>query len=1383
MRKFYYLLSFIVLIFFFVDVTAQPKNISNEGLTNYGINDGVSHYGVTALIEDHKGLIWLGTYNGLDRYNGYDFKNFRNSDYEKILSDNKIRSLYQDEKNNIWVGTENGLNVFIYDEQKIQIIPTANIVSKSDQPCIIAKIIPFKNHIVCVTEYEGLLFYNKDTYQLERVHSIEIKDKVFQYVYDALPMGDNTILISTAKGLIAYNSESDHHEYILEENISSCKGIAKDASNNIYVAEYNGISFIKAKQHNGSYQFHYVKKFFPNARFRALAIDDKDQLWAGMLSKGIALFKNPNSFTEKEKYRRNKCDRYLEIGRVSDIISEKENNEIWIASLSDGLFTFDKNASPFKYADLNTVELRGRHFNNKILEGCVWDDEHILLSSYLRGLVYYNTKTEKLAPLPEEFKNSPLPVKWTSIIKDNKGGKWMRFTRERGQWYYQKPNDKKNWIAVKSNEISEMTYSKFYQIEVDKFGYYWVATNNGLFRLKLDEKGNITTGEKLSENPNTQIANASQFRTIMIDSLNNSVWVGTTLSGLLKFHNADGVCINDMQVDQYKNENNKSSSLPSNHVSNIVLLPNGSVCVGLEGKGLCIIEDDSKDKLKYSCYSEKDGLDNNIVKKIVYDEKNKLWITTDKGLNLFDLETKTFKQFTVEDGIHAYAFENVGFKQNDHKIVFAAGNGICFFDPAKTDIEKPLPPFSFGDLVLLNTTINVNDTINNRVILDKPLDQKKKITLRYDENIFSIELLLLHYSNYPSSYKIKYRLLPQDDEWIETTSEFKNISFNGIAPGKYTLEAKASNSKNNWTAPISLNIVVRPPFWKTPFAYFLYFVLLCAIVFIVIRFMLNHTHLKHELELEHVERMRVDELNKTKERIFMNISHEFRTPITLITGPIQMLLNMFSSNKDAFVHLDLIHRQSNKMLQLVNQVQDFHKAEQSILKLKSENFDFTGLVMDMKKDFDSLAQKQEKHLEIEGDANQLFITADRYKIEIVLNNLLNNAFKFTKKGDTVKIQYGYDEQSLFFKVIDTGIGIEKENLPYVFDRFYQSENSNTYSIGSGIGLAFSKRLVEMHFGKISIESEVGEGTTFSVTLPVKVNAKEILNENRMQDILSNETDDEKQKILPTTLELPSYLMDESLKELNVFYVEDNEELRTFVSDVLSEYFNVTCFENGKECLNTLENEWPDLIISDILMPEVNGLELCQKLKTDIRTSHIPIILLTSRSSIDDQVKGLEVGADFYISKPFDMKHLVASSQMLLKNRKQLRERFQIDFPVEVEKKNTNKDDAIFIEKFYELIEENLENEDIDMNVFAKGLYLNRTTFFQKVKAITNYTPYELLKVYRLKKAAEFLVQENLPVAEVCVRTGFKNRTHFSRMFKEYYGVSPSKYSKSLEEKA
>ncbi|MBB3699919.1 response regulator [Flammeovirga yaeyamensis] len=1366
-------------LFIFSDNLYGQAN--DQSLINFTTNEGLSHFGLTSVLEDHKGYIWIGSYNGLNKFNGYDFEIFRNSDDKIVISNNKVRSLYQDKHHNIWIGTEDGITIYYYDQQKFVNFPKHLISnSKSDHPFIINKIFAIDNQIVCISEYDGLLFFNQDTYKIERVHPIEVKNKTYQYIFDAINYNDELILMTTSKGLLMYNVANDTHEYVFTDRFGPAKSITVDNEKNIYVALYNGITHLRIVKQNDDYKFHQIKRFFQNERFLKVDATVEGKLWLGSLSKGCWLVENPILVERNTTLDENSYSKYFEIGRVNAIMDLTKTNKVWISSYNEGLFLYDSQPRAFSYNDLNTDELRGQQFKNKVLESTLWDDEHILCSVYLRGLVNYNTTTNKIEPLPKEFKNNPMPNAWSSVIKDDKGGKWLRYTKGRGVWYYQPKEEVSHWYPIKTNKESKLLKARLTQITTDHFGYYWLTTNQGLYRVKMDQKGNVLSDEKLVEEEHIHISEVNHVKSVLNDTLNQRILVGNTLSGMINIDNSKDIPLSKMKKVQYFTQSSKEKYLPCNHISNIINLADGNIALGTEGSGLLILTELGDQKVVYKTYSESDGLDNNIIKKVVEDDEHTLWITTDSGLNRFNPKTKTFKHFTKENGMHTYAFENIGFKQKNGDIFFAGGNGICGFDPEKTEVSSNLPEFTFGDLVIINKTVHVNDSINGKVILDKPLYQQKEINLAYDQNIFSIELLSLHYSN-PKSYKLKYRLLPQDDEWIETSSKFKNASFNGLPPGSYTLEAMASNSKDKWTEPIRLDIVISPPYWKTPLAYSIYVMIILVILFFVGRFVLNHTKLRHKLELEQVERHRVDELNKTKEKMFMNISHEFRTPITLITGPIQVLLKMFQSNQDAFTHLDLINRQSKKMLQLVNQVQDFHKAEQSILKLNKENFDFSDLIVNVKKDFEQLAEKQKKKLLIQGEVNQLFITADENKLEIILNNLLNNAFKFTKKGDTISIRYHYDAEGLKFKVEDTGIGVKAKDLPYVFDRYYQNENSNTYSIGSGIGLAFSKRLVEMHYGSIKVDSTEGEGTCFTVALPVEVNAKEAMNESRMQDLIAQEDDDEKQKILPSALELPTHLYDESLKSLNIFYVEDNEELRTFVNSILSDYFNVTTFVNGKECLDQLEKEWPDLIISDILMPELNGLELCQKIKSDVRTSHIPIILLTSRSSLDDKVKGLEVGADYYISKPFEMKHLIASVQMLLKNRKQLRERFQIDFPVEVEKKNSNKEDAIFIEKFYELIEENLENEDIDMNVFAKGLYLNRTTFFQKVKAITNYTPYELLKIYRLKKAAELLVQEQLPVADVCVRTGFKNRTHFSRMFKEYYGVSPSKYSKSLEQ--
>lgn len=1378
MINFYQRFFTLILLTFCLSAFGQ-RIMTEPNMQNFSTKDGVSHYGVTTVLEDHNGLIWLGTYDGMDCYNGYDFKNYRNSLYHKVLASNKIRSLFQDKHNNIWIGTNEGISLFDYSTQKTEELQSEKL--KAIAPSIVKEIVRINNQIVCVTEHEGVLFFDEDTYELSHHHPIDVEDKSIQFIYGVVTVSERYLMLSTSEGLIQLDTQTDKHQVLFHNSIHNTFDIAKDSQENLYIVTFNGVAVVYTKKEASETSFQFGKSIFNNQRFISLEVDNENRMWLGLLSKGLAVVNNPIKIPSQQDFDKSEAVKYFDIDRVSHMLPDTKSNA-WVASFSEGLYNFDFNDEAFQYADLNNSlnpNTASKGLKYKVLQTTPWDEKHILLNTYLWGIVNFNTEKGKVVSLPKVLNNLPVNSQHASIIVDEKGGKWLRYTLKRGVQYYQSPGGSRKWIKLESKDMPQLSMSKPYQITLDKFGFHWLATNIGLFRLKISKGGVIEKVEAHYNHKDLKGENITEVKCVYVDPQSDFIWVGTSKNGLLRIENKEGLSLQEMNISQFISEEGNKETISNNHISSIVRLGNRQLWIGTEGGGICLVE--SSDKVPvFKWYSERDGLDNNVVKSIVNDKKDNLWITTNKGLNHFNTKTKAFRLFTIEDGVFSSSFENAGIRLPNNKIVFGTGEGICFFNPEKVHFEMPVPKLMMGELRILNQLVEVQDTVSNRQILTKPLNETKEIELAYNENVFSIELLSLHYSH-PQSHFIRYRLLPQEKEWVQRSSDLKVASFNGLPPGNYTFEASTSNTMMEWSEPVRLSIIIHPPIWKTLWAYLMYVLIVTVVLFLIIRFLLKHNTLKHELEIEHIEREKVNELSRMKMQMFMNVSHEFRTPLTLISGPIQVLLKMFQSNKNAFEHLDLIQRQSKKMFQLVNQVQDFQKAEQSLLKLKMESFDFTDMMINIKQDFEQLAKKSEKIFILEGDANKIFITADHYKLEIVLSNLLNNAFKFTEKGDTIAVKYKITEDGLYFEVSDTGMGVEKNDLPHLFDRYYQSEQPNNYTIGSGIGLAFSKRLVEMHYGSISVESEKGEGTVFKVSLPVQVSLEEELNEERLNDILAQESHEEKQKIKPNSLELPDNFVDKELKDFNIFYVEDNHDLRNFVSGTLSEYFNVKSFVNGKKCLDHMENEWPDLIISDILMPELNGLELCKAIKADIRTSHIPVILLTSRSTVDDQVKGLEMGGDFYISKPFDMKHLVATVQMLLKSRAQLRERFQVDFRVEVTKNGIDKNDRIFIQKFYDLIESNLDNEDLDMTLLARELYLNRTAFYQKVKAITNQTPHEILKVYRLKKAAEFLVQEKMTVADVCIRTGFKNRTHFSRIFKEYYNVSPSKYGEAMAE--
>ncbi len=499
---------------------------------------------------------------------------------------------------------------------------------------------------------------------------------------------------------------------------------------------------------------------------------------------------------------------------------------------------------------------------------------------------------------------------------------------------------------------------------------------------------------------------------------------------------------------------------------------------------------------------------------------------------------------------------------------------------------------------------------------------------------------------------------------------------------------------------------------------------------------------------------------------------------SLISGPTNNLLERFNKNPEIGGKLALIQRQSKKILQLIEQVQDFRRADANLLSMHYSRFNFNLFIEELAVDFIFFAKNDNKFLEIIGEESSIIVSADKDKLEKIFNNLLNNAFKYTETSDKIKIEYNSDGKDLIVAVSDTGRGIDEIDLVHIFERFYQShKQKNVHLSGSGIGLAFTKRLVEMHYGFIFAESELNVGTKIIVKLPIVKQQEEgnmLINAHiklPKEEEVSFKIDSSS-KIIPNDVKVSG-----EFSESLIFYAEDNIEMRNYVTRLLSKFFKVKSFRNGQECLDALDLEWPDIVISDIQMPELSGLDLCVKIKSDLKTSHIPVVLLTALSNIEDHLKGIRDGADAYIKKPFDVKQLFATTESLLINRKQLRERYQVGIPLTKENKN-NRNDNAFLDKLYSLIEENLDNQNFDLDSIAKEMYLNRTHFFQKVKMLTNQTPLEILRNYRLKKAAEYLIQKELSVNEVYILVGFKSRTHFAKIFKEKYGVSASKYSRS-----
>ena len=998
------------------------------------------------------------------------------------------------------------------------------------------------------------------------------------------------------------------------------------------------------------------------------------------------------------------------------------------------------------------------------------DDNRVYVSTIQGGLSLYNTVTSKFEPLPFAISSENLR-EVGAIYVDSKKNLWVNVSKK-GLFRVNQNSTQLELIYPWNENTFDNTAIK--SIVEDGNGNILAGGSDDFYRFNFNKNQEVIKLENINDNPFFKKNKISLVRCIYSDPLyKNLLWIGTNADGLFRIDFKNNTTLEKAKVDRFTNDKSNKNSLSSSFVTSFVRLPNKELWIGTERGGICKVLN-SNLVPTFVSFSEKQGLSNNVVKNIIYDGKKSLWISTNIGLNKFNVEERHFQKFSNSDGLPFEDF-NYGFtKMNNGILILAGYDGFCYFNPNKLPSSEKLPRLEFGELKVFNSSIKAGDTLNGRVLMDKRLSDLDELLLKYNENVFSIGVTSLHFSS-QNNHFIKYQLAPINNEWIEIPTGQRNIYFNGLPPGDYVLKVKASNTLNIWTKTKELKIIITPPFWKTYWAYFIYILLFLVLGYYILTFNLRMQTLRHNIEIEQIEKNNVKEINAAKLRFFSNISHEIKTPLTLISGPVETLYDRFKNNPEVGNTLSIVKKQSHKISKLLEQVHDFQKADANLLKMNYTYFSFQDFIDELIAEYQFLAKMEHKILETSGLIDTMYVYADKDKLEKIFNNLLTNAFKYTKEKEAIRIKYQADGNDLLVSVIDKGKGIDSEDLPHIFERFYQSsKKENIYYGGSGIGLAFSKQLVEMHYGYISAESEVGIGTTINLKLPIiqpqyTPDQEEIEKEALLAEKLV------KENFSFTTIDYKSLQFDSSFGKATIYIAEDNIDLRNYISNTLSKFVTIEVFGNGKECLDALESNWPDLVLSDVLMPELNGFDLCKRIKSDIKTSHIPVVLLTACSTIDNQVKGLMDGADAYIQKPFNMQFLISTIESILRNRKQLRERFQIELPLTLASKD-NSNDNIFLEKLYSLMAENLDNQDLDLDHFAKDLYLNRTHFYQKVKTLTNCTPFELLKGYRLKKAAEFLVEGKLSVNEVYMMTGFKSRTHFSKLFKEKYDVTPGKYA-------
>ncbi|HJT73798.1 MAG TPA: ATP-binding protein, partial [Chitinophaga sp.] len=874
----------------------------------------------------------------------------------------------------------------------------------------------------------------------------------------------------------------------------------------------------------------------------------------------------------------------------------------------------------------------------------------------------------------------------------------------------------------------------------DSRGRFWVGTNNQLHLLH--RKGQEL--EKQADSALTGIATRQSIRYIFEDS-RHRIFIGS-ISNL------------------YVLEGNTMRILRQGYVNSIQEDSKHNIWVSMYFGGLIRYNTDLQ---QLAHYTEKDGLPNDNVLGLLEDNQHYLWISTHNGLVRFDPARNTFQTYTVSDGIAGNVFNYNSFLKDSHgEFLFGGYNGITSFFPERIITNTHPSPVRFTGLRLFNKPVGIGQDDD---LLKQDISYTKALRFRHDQEVFTLEFALLNYVK-SNKNRYAYRLEDADRDWIETDNPA--VTYTNLSSGHYTFWVKGANNDGIWSEPARMDITILPPFWQTWWAYSIYVLCFILLFFFVTRFFFLWALLRKE-----------EELHQVKLNFFTHVSHEIRTHLTLLLVPVERMMDMLKKEDPLQSTLSQLRNNADRLLKLVNELMDFRKAETNHLRLQIQEQDLISFLDHIYTSFREISLDRDISMVFQHDMEHAWVYFDREQLEKVFFNLLTNAFKFTPDGGRIQLHVSQSRQNIVITITDNGRGIAPEYLDKLFTNFFQVQDHGLQNTGYGIGLALSKNIVEQHKGTLTVESvpaAAGKEGRTSFTVSLLTGAKHF---EGTRHIVTGEA------AIPSAPAKIPFVSDEAdivtpaiPQPFTIHIVEDNPELRALISQTFRDQYLVLESENGMDGLATATTHIPDLVISDVMMPEMDGLQLCKALKTDERTSHIPVVLLTAKSSQTDHVSGLETGADLYLTKPFSTKVLALNVRNLISSREKMRERYSRQLQTEAEAPDAlpNSVDNAFLEKVIALVDEYMDDPEFGVDILARKLAMSQPVLYKKLKAVTNMSVNDFVKSLRLKKAAALIRTRQHTVYEVAYMVGYADRKYFSREFKKQFGKNPSEFAGSPE---
>jgi len=1362
---------FIVFWTFSITAIAQENNYRFERITT---DNGLSKNNIYNITQDSVGFMWFGTDYGLNRYDGYNVKQYFNIENDTTsLGSNYISGLLVDKLGNLWIATNGFLHLYkpetdnfkryqltpnLEENQGIQIAPIAedirdftNDISKIG----ISSIYQDKKGQLWIGGDMGRLFkYNSQKQSFAKFYEISLSDPYLlhdDFIWFINELREDTLLIGTARGLYSFNKESGVFE-------------------NYNINGYN----------ESSYSF---KSFYR---------DSEGTNWYGTYGDGLLLVNDQTLLLERIPNNMTS----LSNNEITDIYRDK-SGVYWVATMG-GVNKLDPARLFFKHIQ-NDPKNKQTLASNNISSFCEDKNGNIWIGTMGGGIDILNPSTNYVTPLKTVIKNKNIGLdeEIFDLVTSPDESIWIatrsalhRFNQTTGKFnkydyrYY-------NPEYFSNENMDKMDGKAILSLSMGLNGNLWIGTyGGGIACAKTDKKtGQVKFSHfKHIEKENKSLS-SNYIRKIYVDRF-GIVWIGTLGSGLDSFDPSTNL----FQHYTFKKDDN--SSLSNNFVTEIYEDHFGNLWVGTY-LGLNKFD---REHQTFTRHFISEGEPYRMISELFLDKNSNLWITTDNGLYRNSLKNGIVKKYSIGNGLQGNNFNINALYHSSAGMIYIGGrNGFNVFNPNNFELNGHIPNVVITSILVDNKPVSFGVKNNEIVIDENSLSLEKGIQLTYSNKIISVKFAALSYSlNNQNRYA--YKMEGLSSEWTYTDADMRVATFTNLTPGKYKLRIKASNNDLVWNETgTSLNIEMLVPYWKTWWAIILYSLLILGIMMLILKFILVKKRLENELFAERIERDKIIEMNQMKIDFFSNVSHEFRTPLTLIISPIESLMKKVS-NPELNDKFKLIHRNAVRLLNLVNQLLDFRKSETDKWTLNTEQIDLIEFVEEVKSSFNELATQKQIIFQLTIEhPRPLTLWFDQQKMRSVLYNLLSNAFKHTSGGKKISIVIRKEdsntekrlkfirrnkitqEEHVVIDIIDEGEGIEKEKIPYIFDSFYTIGSNSTTITSTGIGLALVKNIMLLHHGQIEVESTPGKGSKFSVFVPTgDTNKNPDFKAGDFQQngsgLNTTNADIEEQ----ITIDLEDKLIEEIENSPDTQYilvVEDDDDIRQYIVDELKHDFKLKEAANGVEGLTIAQETVPDLIISDVIMPEMDGIELCNKLKEDITTNHIPVIILTAKSSDEDMLEGLKHGADSYLTKPFNIDLLKVNIDNLLKSRSKLREKYSSELMIKPRNVVIENRDGELLSKLISIIEENMHETEFGVKTLADEAGLSRMQLYRKLKALVNKTPHELINTFRMERAAQILVQKQMTVSEVAYEVGFNTPKYFSRCFKEQFGMLPTEYVK------